>query len=586
MTNSKTCFVACPIGSEGSETRRWSDDTFEYLIKPTVIKYGYNPIRADHIQTPGMITNQIMEQLLEADLVIADLTDNNPNVFYELAIRHSSNRPYIQIMKISQKIPFDIHGLRTIYFDLNVAQVEKAKIDLSKQIEAIEKGDFSSPITLSSNGFFTKKEIKNNPNNVEHEDESVQKEKTANEESFRLTKNLLDEISRNVVSILNKDHIWLDRYMDEIGATYTGSIFGQRITHFAYEKKALAKIAVNFLEEKLIRDEIKKCCLLIDSGTTMYHIFCEICNKILEYQESNVENNANLDIWTNRVFIITNNLPGIQYLIKNCKSKTNENQMVNCLILPGKPLPEYAAVTGQESTKFLEEENVREIIRRRMKVEEDDYKIISFLASNYMVRHNYIENGVQKDRFCPVARRGGHYEIKDMYVKLSDEIYLISPLSKFSYATCDQLNDLNEFNINEKTQSDEAEKNPSKVMYSEIELVEEKLAEKCTFFITKRVENDMFGLFSRSLKDDLINTYGVKKVIIEKDFKLEYWIPVNREDETYRDLEIRREIPHKSLREAFIEMRNSGNFIWEQSWIARPRKRPKKDESLDCLKLP
>jgi hypothetical protein len=44
MNKSKTCFVACPIGEEGSDIRRWSDLTFKYLLKPVVEKYGYSPI--------------------------------------------------------------------------------------------------------------------------------------------------------------------------------------------------------------------------------------------------------------------------------------------------------------------------------------------------------------------------------------------------------------------------------------------------------------------------------------------------------------------------------------------------------------
>jgi hypothetical protein len=74
MDNDKTCFVICPIGNDGTEIRTWSDRTFKYIIKPIAEKYGYHVIRADHIKESGTITNQIIENLLNSQLVIADLT--------------------------------------------------------------------------------------------------------------------------------------------------------------------------------------------------------------------------------------------------------------------------------------------------------------------------------------------------------------------------------------------------------------------------------------------------------------------------------------------------------------------------------
>ena len=60
----------------------------------------------------GLITKAIIEQIITADLVIADLTGNNPNVFYELAIRHSYRKPTIQIVKGEIDIPFDVANMR------------------------------------------------------------------------------------------------------------------------------------------------------------------------------------------------------------------------------------------------------------------------------------------------------------------------------------------------------------------------------------------------------------------------------------------------------------------------------------------
>lgn len=150
----KTCFVICPIGMDGSDIRKWSNYTFKFIIEPIVKKYDYRPKRADHIKKSGMITHQIVSQIIESPLVIADLTDANPNVYYELAIRHMVQKPYIQMIKSGQEPRFDINGMRTIYFDFDVELeiINRAKKELEEQIKSIETGQFepTNPITLAS----------------------------------------------------------------------------------------------------------------------------------------------------------------------------------------------------------------------------------------------------------------------------------------------------------------------------------------------------------------------------------------------------------------------------------------------------
>jgi len=146
----KICFVIAPIGEPDTEIRDRSDKIFEYLIIPSVKKFGYKPIRADHISEPGMITRQIIDLILESPLVIADLTGHNPNVFYELAIRHATKKPLIQIMDKGEKIPFDVVGFRTIPLDIHdIALIAKSKEQLEDQIKSIESGisEVETPIS-------------------------------------------------------------------------------------------------------------------------------------------------------------------------------------------------------------------------------------------------------------------------------------------------------------------------------------------------------------------------------------------------------------------------------------------------------
>lgn len=89
MTEEKKCFVVSPIGQLGSEIRKRSDQIFKYVIAPCVNTFKYKPVRADDISEPGIITNQIIQYIIDSPLVVADLTSYNPKVFYELAIRHA-----------------------------------------------------------------------------------------------------------------------------------------------------------------------------------------------------------------------------------------------------------------------------------------------------------------------------------------------------------------------------------------------------------------------------------------------------------------------------------------------------------------
>jgi|GEM_PF-4511619 len=145
---SKICFLICPIGEENSDVRNRSDKILKNIILPAA--KGYNVIRADEISMSGSISKQIIKHLLTADLVIADLSGHNPNVFYELAVRHMTKKPYIQLIQKGEKLPFDIKDIRTIPIDQeNHSIIMKAQGEIKKQIKTIENNkDVDNPITV------------------------------------------------------------------------------------------------------------------------------------------------------------------------------------------------------------------------------------------------------------------------------------------------------------------------------------------------------------------------------------------------------------------------------------------------------
>lgn len=109
-------------------------------------------MRADGISQPGMITNQVIEHLIEDDLVVADLTSSNPNVFYELAIRHATRKPVVTLIEMGERIPFDVSQSRTIQFTYrDLDSVEGCKTELKAQVRALEANptDFFTPVSVA-----------------------------------------------------------------------------------------------------------------------------------------------------------------------------------------------------------------------------------------------------------------------------------------------------------------------------------------------------------------------------------------------------------------------------------------------------
>jgi hypothetical protein len=122
------------------------------VIRPAATECGYSAIRADEIADAGLITSQIIQHIVEDPLVIADLTGHNPNVFYELAIRHAVRKPFIQLIEVGETIPFDVGNLRTVDVDhRDLDSVEKCKAALIRHIRAIEATpeDVESPISVA-----------------------------------------------------------------------------------------------------------------------------------------------------------------------------------------------------------------------------------------------------------------------------------------------------------------------------------------------------------------------------------------------------------------------------------------------------
>lgn len=151
-TEKKACFVISPIGEADSEVRKRADQILRHVIRPAVQECGYDAVRADEIDKPGIITSQVIQHIVSDPLVVADLTGRNPNVFYELAVRHAIRRPLVQLIQKGEPIPFDVAATRTIYVDHHdLDSVASARAEIVSQIRALEKDPASleTPISVS-----------------------------------------------------------------------------------------------------------------------------------------------------------------------------------------------------------------------------------------------------------------------------------------------------------------------------------------------------------------------------------------------------------------------------------------------------
>lgn len=163
----KKCFIISPIGQAETEINKKANGLYNAVIKPVLKNLDYECVRADEIDSPGSINTQIMNKIIDSELVIVNLSGLNPNVMYELALRHAIGKPVIILKEGSfNDMPFDIIDQRTISYNDDLNSVVFTQNELRKKINGItDDSEIDNPFLTAQRLKKAISEVDNNNNN-------------------------------------------------------------------------------------------------------------------------------------------------------------------------------------------------------------------------------------------------------------------------------------------------------------------------------------------------------------------------------------------------------------------------------------
>ena len=140
--NKQTAFVIMPFGPE-------FDTVYDHFIRQVIAENGLVATRADNSPNSQAITKDIVLSIRNCDLIIADLTDANANVYYELGIAHAFNKPVILLSQSIEEIRFDLKAYRCLLYTDHFHDMDRARIELAERVQAFKVGtlQFGSPVS-------------------------------------------------------------------------------------------------------------------------------------------------------------------------------------------------------------------------------------------------------------------------------------------------------------------------------------------------------------------------------------------------------------------------------------------------------
>lgn len=122
---------------------------YKHLLKPACEEAGYIVRRADEVKQSNYIIIDILKKIIDADIVVCDLSGHNPNVLYELGIRHAFNKPVLLLKDNRTEKVFDIQGLRYTQYDYSL-RADLVKAEIIKIAEAMKETAHANPTDVNS----------------------------------------------------------------------------------------------------------------------------------------------------------------------------------------------------------------------------------------------------------------------------------------------------------------------------------------------------------------------------------------------------------------------------------------------------
>jgi len=113
---------------------------YEHVIRPVAQELGFAAVRADDVYRPGIILQDIITQIEESDVIIAEITPENANVFYELGYAHAMGKPTIILAEKGRPLPFDVSGYRCIFYENSIRGKAGVEEQLRRHLKGLMNG--------------------------------------------------------------------------------------------------------------------------------------------------------------------------------------------------------------------------------------------------------------------------------------------------------------------------------------------------------------------------------------------------------------------------------------------------------------
>lgn len=144
QVNERICFIIMPFKTE------WSDRVFNKHFRPSIEKLGFQCLRSD-MKNGQVVIEDIWTGICQASFLIADVTDQNPNVMYELGIAHTLGKPVLMLTQNLEKIPFDMRHLRHEEYEYSMNGLDSLNVKLIEKIRGFHKEHFPDSAVLGTN---------------------------------------------------------------------------------------------------------------------------------------------------------------------------------------------------------------------------------------------------------------------------------------------------------------------------------------------------------------------------------------------------------------------------------------------------